>query len=37
MKILLFVVAFLVVGTGTVFAEPVTTQVASEKKIAHRR
>ncbi|MBT5200318.1 MAG: hypothetical protein HOK63_03450 [Thaumarchaeota archaeon] len=32
MKILLFAVALLIISTGTTYAEPVTTQVASEKK-----
>jgi len=32
MKILLFVITLLVISVGPVFAEPVTTQVASEKK-----
>ena len=32
MKILLFAITLLVITTGTVYAEPVTTQVASEKK-----
>jgi len=32
MKILLLAISLLVIGMGTVFAEPVTTEVASEKK-----
>ena len=32
MKILLLTMSLLVIGMGTVFAEPVTTEVASEKK-----
>ena len=32
MKILFFAISLLVIGIGTAFAEPVTTQVASEKK-----